>query len=194
MPTLTPLIIPTTQAAPTEAATPAVPPTPIIVFVTPTPVVTPAATGPATYQVGDVISVAGADLEDLGFNTTTDTRPWAKITVTEAKVVASYGKSSYDAPKTAGDVFLQVKVTYEALHDGVGYNPLDFTLYVDGTAVDRFAAQAHVLDGPTQLSSGTLPSGRKATGYIVYEVPPKGEVRMAYGYPGDVFEIIIRTS
>jgi hypothetical protein len=47
-----------------------------------------------------------------------------------------------------------------------------------------------------ELSSGTLPACRKALGYVVYEVPAKGEVRMSYGNMfGDdapVFEVIIR--
>lgn len=137
----------------------------------------------ATYQVGDTVSVSGVFLADQGLNPTTDTQPWVKITVTEAKVVASYGVLSDDAPKSAGDIFIQVNVAYEALHDGVGYDPLDWMLYVNDNAIDASDAQADVPDGPTpMLSFGALPQkGSKAVGYIVFEAPPEGEIRMGYG-------------
>ena len=157
--------------------------------VTPEPVVTPepTPTGPATYQVGDAVTVteSGAD--------------WATITISAVKVVASY-KSPYgaalnDKPKTAGDVFIQAKVTYKALTDGVDYNPFDWQVFCGGEAVSGYT---FVMYGPTPaLNSGTLPNGRSASGYVVYEVPAKGEVRMSYGGRlggAPVFEVVIRAA
>ena len=44
---------------------------------------------------------------------------------------------------------------------------------------------------------GTLPKGRKANGWVVYEVPTKGEVILSYGanmFGGDAptFEVVAR--
>jgi hypothetical protein len=52
-----------------------------------------------------------------------------------------------------------MRVTYTALADGVDYNPFDWQVFVDGVAVDN---HAFVLNGPEQIGSGTLPSGRSA--------------------------------
>ena len=169
----------TTQPSATQAAPTA----------TPTPVVTPAPTGPATYQIGDTITVTKSDAD------------WAKITISDAKVAASYtGTGAYaytDKPQTAGDVFISAKVTYAALTNGVDYNPFDWQVFCGGVAVQSFTM---VLSGPKPaLSSGTLPNGRSASGYVVYEVPAKGEVRMSYGgnmfsNSGPIFEVIIRAA
>jgi hypothetical protein len=143
----------------------------------PTPVVAPTPTGPATYQIGDAVTVT-----EKGAN-------WAKITISDVKVVASYERTY---PKTAGNVFIQAKVTYAALVDGIDFNPLDWTLYCAGSLVTGYT---HAFNGPDPaLHAGTLPNGGNVSGYVVYEVPPTGEVRMAYGDPTDVFEVIIRAS
>jgi hypothetical protein len=151
--------------------------------------VTPAPTGPATYAIGDTITV------------TNNGAPWATIAITEVKVAASYtGTGAYaytDKPQTAGDVFISAKVTYAALTNGVDYNPFDWQVFCGGVAVQSFTM---VLSGPKPaLASGTLPNGRSASGYVVYEVPAKGEVRMSYGgnmfsNSGPVFEVIIRAA
>jgi hypothetical protein len=171
-------------ATPTQAAVTQAAPTQAVPTEAPTPVVTPAPTGPATYKVGDTVTVTqnGSD--------------WAKITISDVKTVASYKAQYYtDTPKTAGDVFIQAKVTYAALQDGVTYNPFDWQVFCAGTAVDTFTI---VINGPTPvLHSGTLPNARNASGYVVYEVPAKGEVRMSYGgtFGGvPVFEVIIRAA
>ena len=77
------------------------------------------------------------------------------------------------------------------------YNPFDWQVFCAGVAVENFTI---VLSGPKpELSSGTLPNGRSASGYVVYEVPAKGEVRMSYSSnmfsdSGPVFEVIIRAA
>ncbi len=147
------------------------------------PTASPTPAGPKTYQVGDTVTVTENGSE------------WAKITISDVKVVGSYkGKYSNDTPKIAGNVFIQAKVAYEALVDGVDYNPFDWQVFCAGEAVQNYS---FVLYGPQPgLSSGTLPSGRKASGYVVYEVPAKGEVRMSYkgnafSNSGPVFEVMI---
>jgi hypothetical protein len=153
---------------------------------TPAPTAVPTPKGPVTYQVGDAVTVTqnGSD--------------WAKVTISDAAVVSSY-KGSYgaDKPKVAGNVFIQAKVTYESLTDGVDYNPFDWQVFCAGEAVENFS---FVMYGPEPaLHSGTLPNGRKASGFVVYEVAPKGEVRMSYkgnmfSNDGPLFEVIIRAA
>lgn len=150
---------------------------------------TPAPAGPVTYQIGDTITV------------TNDGADWAKITVSDVGVASSYtGTGDYpytDKPQTAGDVFISANVTYLALTNGVDYNPFDWQVFCVGVAVENFTI---VLSGPKpELHSGTLPNGRSASGYVVYEVPATGEVRMSYGAntfsnSGPVFEVIIRAA
>lgn len=150
------------------------------------PTATPTPVPPKTYQIGDVVPIENAGQD------------WARITISDVAVAASY-KSAYieEKPQTAGNVFIAARVTYEALTDGVTYNPYDWQAFCAGTAISGFTLATY---GPTpQLSSGTLPNGRKATGFVVYEVPAKGEVRMSYAgnmfsNSAPIFEVIIRAS
>ena len=112
---------------------------------------------------------------------------------------AKYYKGSYgflEKPQQTGDVFISALVTYEAQTDGIHYNPYDWQVFVDGTAV---SSSSFTLYGPKPaLGAGSLPNGRKASGYVVYEVPAKGEVRMSYGSSfsseAPIFEVVIRAS
>lgn len=124
--------------------------------------------------------------------------PWAEITVSKVKVVRKYdGPYNLDDVPAKGNVYIQAFVTYQALDNGVDYNPYDWQVFVAGEAVDN---TSYVSNGPKpELSSGTLPNGRKASGWVVYEVAAKGEVRMSYGggsfsNEAPVFEVIIRAS
>jgi hypothetical protein len=178
-----------TPAKPTgSASTSAAGASPAAAISTETPLLTasPTPAGPKTYQIGDTVTViqGGSD--------------WAKIMISDVKVVSSYkGTYSNDKPQIAGNVFIQAKVSYEALTDGVDYNPFDWQVFCAGEAVQNYSI---VLYGPEpRLSSGTLPNGRKASGYVVYEVAPAGEVRMSYrgnmfSNEGPVFEVVIRAS
>jgi len=161
---------------------------------TPTVVVTdpPAATpteppaGPTNYKPGTAVVV------------TKDGADWAKVTVSDVKTDASY-KSSYgttEKPTTAGNVFLSAKVTYEAVADKVDYSRLDWNVYCANVSINNLS---FIMYGPSPtLSSGTLPKGRIVSGYVVYEVPPQGEVDMTY-VPNmfdstPVFQVIIRAA
>jgi ABC-type oligopeptide transport system substrate-binding subunit len=147
------------------------------------PTVEPSAAtgGTKTYAVGQPIDVTGDFISS-------DVR----VTVAQVKQAKSYG--SYSKP-AKGNVYLAVKYAYQGLEDGATYNPLDWQVFVDGTAVNNFT---FVMDGPQpELQSGTLPKDRKAEGWVVYEVPTKGEVILSYGsnmLGGDAptFEVVAR--
>lgn len=151
----------------------------VVEEVTPEP--TPVAEGPKTFKPGDPITI------------TSDDEDWATVVVSQVKQVKSYkGEYSTDKPKK-GRIFIQAKVTYTALADGVDYNPYDWQVFVDGEAVD---SSTFVLNGPETLDSGTLPKGRKASGWLVYEIPAKGKVLLSYGgtfsNEAPVFEVQLR--
>jgi len=133
------------------------------------------------FKIGEPIDVTGDFIAS-------DVR----VTVDQVKKAAKFG--SYSKP-AKGNVYLAVKYSYEALEDGASYNPFDWQVFVDDTAVSNFA---FVVDGPKpELSSGTLPKGRKASGGVVYEVPKTGKVVLSYGanmFGGDAptFEVVAR--
>ena len=97
--------------------------------------------------------------------------------------------------RTAGNVFIAARVTYEALSLGVDYGRYDWKALCGGIAVDYYSA----LHGPSpSLGSGHLPEGEKATGFIVFEVAAQGEVRLSYGAVSltstPMFEVVIRVA
>ena len=139
--------------------------------------------GPTTHQVGDTVTVTrnGAD--------------WAKITVSDVSSAASYPGGLPDKPRTAGNVFIAARVPYEALSLGVDYGRYDWKALCGGIAVDYYSA----LHGPSpSLDSGHLPNGQKATGFVVFEVAPQGEVRLSYTAGSlsstPMFEVVIRVA
>ena len=142
-----------------------------------------ATTGPKTHQVGETVTVTdnGAD--------------WARITVSDVSSAASYPGGLPDKPRTAGNVFIAARVTYEALSLGVDYNRYDWKALCGGIAVDYYSA----LHGPSpSLGSGHLPEGEKATGFIVFEVAAQGEVRLSYTALSlsrtPMFEVVVRAA
>jgi hypothetical protein len=85
---------------------------------------------------------------------------------------------------------------HRALQDGVSYGSIDWQAFNNGQAVDGCT---FLMNGPEpQLSMGTLPNGRTASGGLVYEVPAPGELRLSYENPwlfgnsGPVFEVLLR--
>lgn len=137
--------------------------------------------GPKVFKVDEPIDVTGEFISS-------DVR----VTVTDVKQAKKYG--AYSKPEK-GNVYLAVKYAYEALEDGATFNPFDWQVFVDDTAISNFA---FVMDGPKPaLTSGTLPKGRKASGWVVYEVPKAGKVVLSYGanmFGGDAptFEVVAR--
>jgi hypothetical protein len=115
----------------------------------------------------------------------------------KSELVASFkDRQGYydDKPKTKGDQFLAVQVRYEATGDGATYNACDWSLYVDD---EKVQAPAFVIHGPRPaLIFGELPSGKKASGLLVWEVPKTGRVVLSYEpvLVGALFEVVLRTS
>lgn len=143
----------------------------------------PTPAGPAVYRPGDTATVTRDG--------------WTvKITVSDVQVVDSY-KGDYvtEQPQVQGDVFISAKVTYEAVTDHVSYGVEDWSAYCAGTAVST----GYVLYGPEpDLGFGSLIAGRNAFGYLVWEVPATGEVRMDYKAvifdDTPTFEVIVRSA
>jgi hypothetical protein len=124
-----------------------------------------------------------------------DGAPYLEIVVSRVSQHASYTSGYLEDRPHQGNVYIQAFVTYRALVDGATYNPFDWQVFCNETAVDQFTA---LLAGPEPvLSSGTLPKGRKAEGWLVYEVPVKGRCVLSYGAnpfadQAAVFEVLLR--
>ena len=151
---------------------------------TDTPAVTaePDAT-PAAYDLGQPITVNGDN-----------DAPALVITFSKFSQHASYGSGYLVSHPDPGNVYMQVWVEYKALQDGVTYNPFDWQIYVDDTAQ---SSVSFILEAPKPaLSSGSLAAGRKAAGWLTYEVPSKGRVVLSYGSPfggsGPQFDVVVR--
>ena len=144
----------------------------------------PAPAAPATYQIGDTVTV-----EENG-------RDWAKITITnigqDNYLIGSDGYKRQ--PQVTDWVVIHALVTYEALTNSVMYNDRDW-LVSCGEILGGRETILPVGNPLPQLLSGSLSSaGSKASGYVVWDVPPNGEVRMSYIGTGTQFEVIIRPS
>ena len=163
---------PTTSTASTSqpTVTPTTKSTPIpVVNVTPEP--TPEPTDPPTgvKQPGETTHIV----------TSTD-EPYLDLTVSKVSFRSSYsGDYGYvEKPDQKGYVFVQAFITYIAQQSGASYNQFDWTPYAGDEALESFAS---VVYGPNpDLGSGDLPKGRKASGWVVYEVPKTGRITLAY--------------
>lgn len=109
-------------------------------------------------------AVYGADLPGVGV---TLAREDATVTLVaiESSPVDAYG----ERPKVKGNRFLSIRVLYQANTDGVSYNPFYWSL-VD---LDGFSYDQPFVGGmePKLEGSNDLPAGRKAQGWITFEVP-----------------------
>lgn len=143
----------------------------------------PAPAGPTLFKAGEVVTVSEDD------------EPYLDIVVSKISQKKSYGSGYFVDKPAKGNIYIQALITYEALSDGATYNPFDWQVFCDDTAIENYA---FVSEGPQpQLSSGTLPTGRKAKGWVVYEVPVKGRCVLSYGAnsfidQGAVFEVLLR--
>lgn len=189
------------SATGTVASAPA--PTPQIIYVTPTPgggtrpPNAPASATPAPVDAAttppedDNVFAAGETI-----TVTEDGSPILDIVVSRVQARASYKGEYYDdTPQIKGNVFLEAWVSYTALADNASYGSFDWSLFANDTAIDTWA---FVVNGPEPtLGSGNLPKGRKAEGWLVYEVPPTGRVLLSYNpnmFSNDapVFEVVLR--
>lgn len=128
---------------------------------------------------------------------TANDEDYLDITVSQPTQHKSYG-SGYSVTKPGkGNIFLQVLVTYKALQDGASYNQFDWDVFVNGEALQGYTEFVYEGGPKPALSSGDLPKGRTAKGWLIYEVPVKGEVLLSYkgaGFNNDapIFEVVVR--
>jgi hypothetical protein len=146
----------TASASPTEEPTPTPEPTPV---------------GTAQKRPGETLTITQGDTEILA------------IVVSRVQFVSSYpDRSAYpccpDVPDP-GNVYVQAFIQYTALGSGASYNPFDWQVYAGDRQLGN--ASAFTSNGPKpELSSGELPKGRKATGWLIYQVPKAGRITLAY--------------
>jgi hypothetical protein len=163
------------SANPTATARPTVRPTP-------QPTVRPTPAGTSRAAIGQTVPIeCGGD-------------PCLDITVTERSEHSSYPGDYYaDEPEQPGWVYMQVYVRYVSSKDASSYNQFDWAIYADGRQLDSYG---FAINGPKpDLGSGTLPAGRTAEGWLLYEVPPTGEIVLSYepNYDGPpIFEVVLR--
>lgn len=108
-------------------------------------------------------SAYGSELPGVGVTLARDDQ-----TVTLAEVRWDVKDAFGAKPQTKGDRYVAVRVEYEGIEDGTSYNPLLWSAVdLDGFAWNQsFAGMA-----PALQSSNDLPAGRKAQGWITFEVP-----------------------
>jgi hypothetical protein len=156
------------------------------------------ATAAPTESPASTQTQEGTWIEKIGATATVQNGgvDWVKITVSDVKSATSFlaGNGVIEEPRREGDVFLSARVTYEAVGDGLDYEPDDWDITCDGANASRIT----VMYGPTPgLTAGTLAKGQTASGYLVYEVPPTGVVEMTYAptflNSNPVYEVVLRT-
>ncbi len=159
-------------ASPTESATPSPTEQPTA---EPLPTETPAPTNPPTVmqKVGETLTIQQGGQDTLA------------IVVSKASIHSTYADTTSgigccpDEPQVKGNVYLQVYITYNALSSGESYGSYDWQVYSGDEVVAENTA--YVSNGPTpELQSGDLPKGKIAKGWIVFEVPGKGPLTLAY--------------
>jgi hypothetical protein len=139
-----------------------------------------------TYAVGDVITMVQGG------------QPSAEFTILEVREAEGFMAPdglTGDTAQTSGYLFLAANVRYEALADGARYGSFQFQVLVDGQPVGTSATAIY---GPEPLLPvGTLSEGSAVEGWLLYEVPPTGEVRLSYSDPATldeppIFEVVLR--
>jgi hypothetical protein len=118
------------------------------------------------------------------------------VTVDKAQFATHYVDPQHyldDIPQTKGDVFLAFHVIEKATGPNATYSLGDWAVYNDNALSDTISIASH---GPKPaLLAGALPVGKSVSGWIIEEVPAKGQVVIAYQPLGnEVFEISVRPS
>ena len=81
-----------------------------------------------------------------------------------------------EQPDRPGRVFLAVHISYRALVDHVHFDRGQWVLLVDRIPTNSFALTRF---GPSpELFAGELLAGQSADGWLVYEIPPKGDLAL----------------
>lgn len=105
----------------------------------------------------------GADLPGVGVALSRD-----DATVTLVEVDWDAGKATKTKPDDKANRYVALRVLYQGTAPGASYNPFYWSV-VD---LDGFAwGQTFIGKDPTLQSSNDLPVGRKAQGWVTFEVP-----------------------
>ncbi len=138
---------------------------------------------PTQQKLGDVIDIQCSDVDCM--TVSVDKATFSKVYKDPANAYAN------DVPGK-GDVFLAFHVSYKATGPNATYNTGDWAVYVGDAVADNFTG---VVNGPQpELSVGSLPQGKAASGWIVQEIPAKGRVVIAYQPDGpEIFEVVVRS-
>jgi hypothetical protein len=135
---------------------------------TPDPAPTTEAAGPKSFTMGYKATISDDEVGDVLF-----------ITVAQPRTVKG---DEFIKPEKGR--FLAVTVTFEALAEAQDINPFDFLATT--TAGERLQPTFGPDTGSTQLNSATLNNGEKAKGTVVFDVPAKGVIGIAYAPAGQV--------
>lgn len=137
----------------------------------------------AVFRPGDLIILSQGDTE------------LAEIVVDRVKQRTKYAGTYSDDVPAAGNVYIEMFVTYRAIAENADYSSFDWEVYVDDLAIDGFT---FLLNGPEpELGTGSLPKGRRAEGWLVFEIPKTGRAVLSYRanmFTDDppAFEIVLR--
>jgi hypothetical protein len=175
----TPTPVPTPTPTPTAYFTP---------YVSPTPELTALPSFNA-FAVGQPVVIVGAD-----------PLPVVEVTVSGVRAIKTYSMmDQVQKPAHAGDVYLMVTVAYAALEDGVKYGDIQEWVALCGSDCQGgHTSRVLFFDGAPALMSGTLAKGERATGAMLFEVPPKGSIHLVYVSGVDFlhregrFQVIVR--
>lgn len=155
----------TVTAEPAPVFTPGPTPTP-----TPAPTPTPTPSlGENELAVGDTVTI------------TRDAQAWAELSVTEVRVDRSYPEPGAaiggDTPRMGHD-FVAANVTLTAITDAVSFELGDFRAAVDtGETIEQVFSH---LGPKPDLLPASLEVGQSVSGWLIYEAPEVGRVRLSY--------------
>jgi hypothetical protein len=157
-----------------------------------TPEPTPSPTPSVALGVNEI-----AVGEDVAI--TRDGVSWAALRVTEVVIERSFAETDgrgRDTPERIGHVFVAANVTISALADAVAFDLAGFRATTDSAAEVTLAFSD--LGPKPDLLPGTLASrGDSAAGWLIFEAPEAGRVRLTYASDSATtapLEIVLRGS
>lgn len=138
---------------------------------------------PTQQKLGDVIDIQCSDVDCV--NVSVDKATFSKL-------YKDPGNPHGNDVPAKGDLYLAYHVTYKATGPNASYGPADWAVYVADNVMDGLTS---VVNGPKpELSVGSLPQGKTASGWIVQEIPATGKVVVAYQPDGpEIFEVVVRS-
>jgi hypothetical protein len=133
--------------------------------------------------IGEVVHITCSDVDCM------------EIKVAKVAFAAKYKDPAgyFDDTPAKGNIYMAVYVTYKATGPNASYNPFDWQYYVNDVAGQNYGT--YTSNGPKpELSSGELPKGKSAAGWLIYEVSTSGRITIAYqpGANGAIFEVLLR--